>query len=123
MTGRGAMSWFLFAVGLLVCGYFLFRQTPLPQGFAHSDKLGHVGGFFALVLLGYQATSCRVGVPFLILLAGLLALAVGSEWIQSVWLPLRTASMGDLAANLGGYVSGLTAVVVLDQHRMWLRSQ
>ena len=111
MTGRGALSWFVFAVSLLVCGYFLFRQTPLPQGFAHSDKLGHVGGFFALVLLGYRATSCRFGVPFLILLAGLLALAVGSEWIQSAWLPLRTASRADLAANLSGYVLGLVTVV------------
>lgn len=111
MTERGALFWLLFVLSVLVCGYFLFRQTPPPQIFAHSDKLGHIGGFFALVLLGYRAASSRFGVPFLILLAGLLALAVGSEWIQSAWLPLRTASRADLAANLSGYVLGLVTVV------------
>ena len=109
---------FLFVIGLLVCGYFLFCPTPpLPQGFAHSDKLGYVGGFFVLMLLGYRATSCRFGVQFLILLAGLLALAVGSEWIQSAWLPLRTASRADLAANLCGCVLGLAVVAGLQRRR------
>lgn len=102
---------FLFVTSLLICGYFLFCPTPLPQGFAHSDKLGHIVGFFALVLLGYRAASSRMGMPFLILLVGLLALAVSSEWIQSAWLPLRTASLWDLAANLSGCVLGLMAVV------------
>lgn len=114
---RPLLCRFLFVISVLVCGYFMFRQGPLPQWFAHSDKLGHVGGFFALVLLGYRATSCRIRFPFLILLTSLLALAVSSEWIQSAWLPLRTASIADLAANLGGYALGLVAVAGLQRRR------
>jgi hypothetical protein len=29
----------LLAMALLVCGFFMFRETPLPQGFAQSDKV------------------------------------------------------------------------------------
>lgn len=68
-----------------------------------------------LALLAYPAMNGRIGLGFLALLGGLLALAVGSEWIQSAWLPLRTASMADLAANLAGYGLGLAAVAGLQR--------
>lgn len=61
-----ALSWvhpLFFTAALLACAIFLFRQTSPPDLFEHSDKFAHAGGFFALVLLGYRATS-RNSIPF-----------------------------------------------------------
>lgn len=93
----------LFLISLLICSYFLFRQQPIPEWFTDSDKWGHTGGFFILVLFGYLAVS---RFNFVLLLAGLLLLAMGSEWIQGSWLlPLRHGGdIGDLKADLIGYV-------------------
>lgn len=114
MTRCAGFYRLLFATALLVCGFFMFRPTPLPLWFVHSDKWVHSGSFFTLVVLGYCATS-RVGVAFLIMLAGLLALVLGSEWVQgSGLLPLRTADGWDLVANLSGCVLGLVGVAGLE---------
>lgn len=111
--------WLLFAIVLLGCMYLLLRPTPVPQWFAGSDKLGHVGGFFVLVLLGYR-TTVRTSASFVILLAGLIGLAIGSEWLQQTsLLPLRHANGWDLAANLSGLAVGLTVALALDQRRQW----
>ncbi len=109
---------------LLVCVYLLLRPTPVPLWFPQSDKLGHAGGFFALVLLGYRATP-RTTAAFVLLLTGLIGLAIGSEWLQHTWLlPMRHANLWDLAANLSGLALGLMLVTALDQRRRWsLRSR
>ena len=104
----------LFATALLCCSYALLRQTPFPDWFANSDKLGHLGAFLALVLLARFATPRR-GASFPLLLGALLALAMGAEWIQAAILPLRHADAWDLAANLGGCALGLAAAVVCDR--------
>lgn len=116
--------WLLFAGMLLVCVYLLLRPTPVPLWFPQSDKLGHAGGFFALVLLGYWATP-RTTAAFVLLLTGLIGLAIGSEWLQHTWLlPMRHANLWDLAANLSGLALGLVLVTALDQRRRWsLRSR
>ena len=111
--------WLLFAGVLLVCVYLLLRPTPVPQWFANSDKLGHAGGFFALVLLGYGATP-RASAFFVLLLTGLIGLAIGSEWLQQTsLLPLRHASVWDLAADLSGLALGLMLAAALDQRLRW----
>jgi len=111
--------WLLFATVLAVCAYLLLRPTPIPQLFADSDKLGHAGGFFVLVLLGYRATV-RTSASFVILLTGLIGLAIGSEWLQqTLLLPLRQANGWDLVANLSGLALGLTVALALDERRRW----
>lgn len=109
----------LFILVLAFCVYVLFRQETLfPQWFEHSDKWAHAAAFFALVLLGYGAMS-RIGFPFLWLLMGVLALAVGSEWVQGTeWLPLRNSDWGDLMANLSGWGLGVIAVVGWEWQRL-----
>lgn len=100
-------AWILFIAALLLCAYCLFRQTPLPIVFAHSDKVAHAGAFLILVLFAYLACA-RLSRVFFLLLTTLLLLAIGSEWIQgTALLPQRQGDLWDLLANLGGWGLGL----------------
>jgi VanZ family protein len=114
---RARLLWGAFIALLLVCGYFLFGQNPAPELFHGSDKVGHAGGFFVLVMLGFLATG-EIGRAFLLILIGLLTLAAGSELIQqTALLPLRTSDVGDLAADLGGCIAALCLIAVLETRR------
>jgi len=112
--------WLAFATGVLICSYFLFRQAPVPDLFANSDKFGHAGAFCALVILGYLAAA-RVSARFVVLLIGILALATASEWVQhTALLPHRHGDVTDLIADVGGWALGLTVVLLLDQRQRWV---
>ncbi|MBK1718420.1 hypothetical protein [Thiocystis violacea] len=106
------LHWTVFAISLLICAYCLFRPSALTVPFAYSDKLAHLAGFFTLVLFAGLATGRR-GIGFAILMATLLALAIGSEWIQGTrFLPLRQGDAWDLTANLVGAWLGLITLRV-----------
>jgi VanZ family protein len=116
---RSRSPWLPFSAGVLICSYFLFRQAPVPQLFANSDKVGHAGAFFALVILGYLSTS-RINARLVVVSTGLLMLAVTSEWIQhTALLPLRHGNVWDLAADLSGWALGLTVIAWLHQRQRW----
>jgi len=86
----------LCSAGLL---YGLFRETPPPQMFDQSDKIGHFAGFAAMTIAGIWAIS-RTYIPLFIL--GLAALACSAEFIQQWLLPHRHFSLYDMYANLTG---------------------
>lgn len=88
---------FVIVLGAMLIG--LFRSEPPQQYFTHSDKVGHILGFFVLAISGYLAIPKR----FLLAYSALLiCLAVGSEYIQASLLPARFFSLQDMFANLGG---------------------
>ena len=93
--GFGAVSLALLYAGL--------RAQPIEQLFAEEDKLHHWLGFLLFAL------SARLAFPrgrWLWLALGCLLLGLLIEVAQG-WLPLRTASLGDMLANTLGVASGL----------------
>lgn len=85
--------------GLLVLGG---GTEPLAQAFPHQDKVHHLLGFAVF------AYSLRFAFPALGLrrtfIAGL-AVAIVIEALQN-WLPGRTSSLGDMAADMMGLLLG-----------------
>jgi len=93
--GFGAVTLVLLCAGL--------RERPFEQMFAEEDKLHHVLGFLVFAL------SARLAFPrgrWLWIALGCLLVGLLIEVVQG-WLPLRTASLGDMLANSLGVVSGL----------------
>jgi hypothetical protein len=85
--------------GMLVLGG---GTEPLAQAFPHQDKLHHLLGFAVF------AYSLRFAFPSLGLLRSViagLAVALAIEAMQH-WLPGRTSSLGDMAANIAGLLLG-----------------
>ena len=120
-ASRQIGGWVLLLIGLLSAGYGLFRADPQPEIFAHSNEIAHLGAFFVLVILAYLATA-RIGPPFVLILAGLLTLALGSEWIQgSSLLPRRHGTALDLLADLSGCTLGVISVALLESRRRLVR--
>ena len=120
-SGQQIGGWILLLAGLLSAGYGLFRADPPPEFFAHSNEVGHVGAFLLLVLLAYLAAT-RIGRTFWLILAGLLTLALGSEWLQgSHLLPRRHGTGLDLLADLSGCTLGVISVALLESRRRLVR--
>ena len=93
--GFGAVTLVLLCAGL--------REQPLEQMFAEEDKLHHWLGFMVFAL------SARLAFPrvrWLWVALGCLLMGLLIELVQG-WLPLRTASLGDMLANSLGVISGL----------------
>lgn len=93
--GFGAVTVLLLGAGL--------RPQPLEQLFEQEDKLHHWLGFFVFTL------SARLAFPRLKWLwvgLGCVLIGVLIEAVQG-WLPLRTASFGDMLANSLGVGMGL----------------
>ena len=87
---------------LLCCAglmYGLFRDTPPPQVFNQSDKVGHIAGFAAMTAIAIWSLTRKQVMLFLI---PLIALALGAEHLQQWLLPNRHYSIEDLYANLAG---------------------
>lgn len=85
------------------------RSDPVPEAFENQDKLHHWAGFACLTFsawLAFPRTS------LLWLLLGPLGISVGIELVQGLE-PLRTASWGDMLANVLGVLSGILAVLVI----------
>ena len=88
-----------------MCGLLVFGLSaePLPQVFRHQDKLHHVLGFAVF------ACSLRFAFPAMSLVRTFmvgLVVAIAIEAVQH-WLPGRTSSLGDMAANVAGLLLGV----------------
>jgi VanZ family protein len=85
------------AAAVIVISYLVFSKPTYSQSFAHMDKVGHFGSFFSLAMLTHLAFR-----PRWFTMVGILACyAILIEVVQS-HLPYRSASMGDVAADLAG---------------------
>jgi len=92
------------------------KPEPVPQMFEQQDKLHHLLGFAAL------AFSLRLGfgrTHFGWLLAASLLAALLIE-LGQIFLPHRTASMGDMLANILGVLLGAGCWLALEA---WLRAR
>jgi len=101
---------------IVLCGvlYGLFRYEPMPQLFLHSDKVGHLGAFFVLVVTLRWSMPSSVSLWRLLILV--LCLALGSEYIQgSGWLPERHFSYMDMLAN-GMGIAGAVLLIFLSRY-------
>jgi len=86
-------------VAVVVTSYLVFSKPNYPQTFQHMDKVGHLGSFFGLAFLAHYAFK-----PKWYYLFGVLAgYAILIELVQSR-LPYRSASIGDVIADLAGIV-------------------
>ena len=90
------------AVALLVLVLGL-EPVPLPQLFPRQDKLHHLLGFAALCFTTHVAFP-RARSRWLIPACLLAALLI--ELCQGLFLPYRTASLGDMLANTLGVALG-----------------
>lgn len=91
---------------IVVLGIILFaglRSEPVPQVFNHQDWLHHAAAFAALVCSARLAFP-RVRTFWMVLYCLMLALLI--ELGQGL-LPMRTASVGDMVANITGVLIGL----------------
>jgi VanZ family protein len=89
---------------VLIISFVLFF-APLPVGNTRTgfDKVVHAFVFEALVFLSFAAFPRK---KFLMLLV-FVAYAVGSEFIQGRFLPLRHFDWYDVTADLIGVATGL----------------
>ncbi len=90
----------LLLITLLIISYLVFSRPGYNQSIAHIDKVGHFSGFFILSALSHLAFRPR----WYLLFFGLIAYAGIIEIVQS-YLPYRSASWADLAADILG-ISG-----------------
>lgn len=91
------------AVLVMVVG---LEPVPVPEWFPQQDKLHHLLGFAALCFTARLAfPRARSGW----LVAACLLAALLIELCQGLFLPARTASLGDMAANARGVLLGVVA--------------
>jgi hypothetical protein len=97
---------------VMVLATFAWHPAGLPQAFAQQDKLAHLLGFAALSL------TLRLGLPGLSRheYGGALLLAASAMELGQTFLPTRTGSLGDLAADAVGAVLGFA---LADAWRQW----
>ncbi|HMN20910.1 MAG TPA: VanZ family protein [Ottowia sp.] len=86
----------------------------------HADKWVHAAIFLTLALLGLRAWPLARQRRHMLL--GLVALAVATEWLQH-YIPGRSASLGDFAADLAGLLLGALAFARLLPHPPALRQR
>jgi serine/threonine protein kinase HipA of HipAB toxin-antitoxin module len=97
---------------VMVLATFAWHPAGLPQAFAQQDKLAHLLGFAALSL------TLRLGLPDLSRqeYGGALLLAASAMELGQTFVPTRTGSLGDLAADAVGAVLGFA---LADAWRQW----
>jgi VanZ family protein len=84
-------------IALCITSYLVFSKPSYPQSIPHLDKVGHFTTFFGLAWLTQLAFRPR----WYLMLGALAAYAGLIEIVQSR-LPYRSASWGDIAADLAG---------------------
>lgn len=94
---------FIALCGFAIYSLFRFDPWPMPENIQGFDKWAHFALFLALSCSSYFVFVSMSPVFYQL---PLLAFAVSSEWIQAVFLPRRSFSMGDLEADLTGVVLG-----------------
>ncbi|MCF6355827.1 MAG: VanZ family protein [Candidatus Polarisedimenticolaceae bacterium] len=100
-----------------ICFYALFRETPftLPEEYPELDKLAHTTLF---VLLSICTLWLINNIVNGLAIAALISIFAGaSEWVQSVWLPLRDFSYEDVAANFIGVLLGFCFWRMLNKYK------
>jgi VanZ family protein len=102
-----------FFVILLVLCFAGMRGEPVPQVFENQDKLHHWAGFACLTVSAFLAFP-RTRLIWLLLLP--LAGSMLIELEQS-FMPLRSASWGDMAANATGVTCGMLVILVWRGYR------
>ncbi|NOQ36349.1 MAG: hypothetical protein GQ569_10710 [Methylococcaceae bacterium] len=93
----------MFTLPFAVLALFSPEPIPMPKSIPYFDKYAHFGLFLLLSCSCYLFFSKRS--PIFHQLPVLL-LAISTEWIQELFLPLRDFSMADAAANLTGVLIG-----------------
>lgn len=88
---------------------YLWWQPTYSVAFAHSDKVGHAAMFAVL------AFACRLSWPYtpLVIPAGALVLLGVLTEVLQLWVPGRSGTWDDMAADCTGVVTGLVVA--------WLR--
>lgn len=81
--------------------YGLFRETPPPQVFEESDKIGHLLAFAALTLTALLCFPRRLMGLVIVIMLGF---AASSEYLQAALRPQRFFSELDMYANISGVV-------------------
>ncbi len=89
----------LLLITLMIISYLVFSRPSYNQSIPHVDKIGHFGSFFLLAALTHLAFKPK----WFYLLAGLVCYAGLIEVVQS-YIPYRSASWGDLAADIFGII-------------------
>jgi hypothetical protein len=97
---------------VITLSVFAWHPSGLPEGFAQQDKLLHLLGFAVL------AATLRLGLPELSRqeYVAALVLAASAMELGQTFLPARTGSLGDLAADAVGAVLGFA---LADAWRRW----
>ena len=106
-SAKTYLRWGLFLLCVAGVAYGIFRPTPPPQLFLHSDKFGHALAFMGLSLTAWWALR---HVPWYYFWPVLFALAPLLEYLQGEFRPLRVYSMDDSYANLAGVAIALLCV-------------
>ena len=99
------LAFFVILLVLCVAG---MRGEPVPQVFENQDKLHHWAGFACLTVSAYLAFP---GTRIIWLLFWTLLGSMLIELEQS-FMPLRTASWGDMVANATGVLCGMVVILV-----------
>lgn len=102
-----------FFVILLVLVFAGMRGEPVPQVFDNQDKLHHWAGFACLTVSAYLAF------PSTRLIWLLFWPLVGSMVIEleQSFMPLRSASWGDMVANATGVTCGMLVILAWRGYR------
>jgi len=89
-------------LGCLAGGpYGAFRETPPPQVFEESDKVGHLLAFAALTLTALLCFPRKLAGVVIVIMFGF---AASSEYLQAALRPQRFFSELDMYANISGIV-------------------
>lgn len=104
------LAFFVILLVLCIAG---MRGEPVPQVFENQDKLHHWAGFACLTVSAYLAFP---GTRLIWLLIWPLLASMLIELEQS-FMPLRSASWGDMVANATGVLCGMVAIL------LWRRYQ
>ncbi|QYJ77267.1 VanZ family protein [Shewanella sp. FJAT-52076] len=108
----------ILVIALCITSYLVFSKPSYPQSIPHLDKVGHFGTFFGLAWLTQLAFRPR----WYIMLLALAAYAGLIEVIQSR-LPYRSASWGDIAADLAGVAAFFLTAWLYSKYRRASRLQ
>jgi VanZ family protein len=106
--------WVLFIACVSGVLYAIFRPTPPEMLFDNSDKVGHFLAFGGLSLTAFIALKGRFA---WVMWGSLVLLAFVLEYLQGVFLPLRTFSLEDSYANVVGVAIGFAVCQLIGRFR------
>jgi VanZ family protein len=104
------MFWLL--LGAVTYG-MLIELPPKPNGWAHWDKVQHIGVFMVLTFLACWAFPRRRW----LLATVLIIYGAAVEWMQSALTVTRMASLGDWLADVVGVLLVLLGFWMIDAMR------